>query len=166
MINFWRKIQDALPLTQQAYALAGLLFIIDQLSKWLVLATIPPRRKMEITPFLDFIQVRNSGVSYGFLSGFGEWGRWGLSAVTLGIIIVCILWLKKARSTLHAYAFGLIIGGGAGNLFDRILHGAVIDFVSLHAFGFYWYVFNVADVALTCGILLFLLAEIKTGNVK
>ena len=162
--NLLSKLR-AQPLTQQGYIIASVFFILDQLSKWAVLATIPSfSHKVQITPFMDFIHLRNSGVSYGMFSGYGAWGRWLLTLVALALIIICARWLSKAQSLRHAYALGLIIGGGSGNLLDRLLHGAVIDFISLHAFGFYWYVFNIADICLTFGIILFFIAEFTKNS--
>lgn len=154
---------SGLSLQHQAYWVAGVSFALDQLSKIAIIFTLPFRHKITLTPFMDFIYILNRGVSYGLLSGLGPWGRWFLVVVALGLIAVCWHWLKTAPSPMHALSLGLIIGGGFGNVLDRLLYGGVVDFISLHAFGFYWYVFNVADMWLTCGIIMFFLAEFRTG---
>ena len=153
-------------LVYKSLALAAVSFVLDQASKYAIAAALPPyaRVKITITPFMDFIHIRNSGISYGLLSNMGAEGRWLLAALTLGVITICCIWLARAQDSLRGFALGLIIGGGAGNLWDRLIHGAVVDFISLHAFGYYWYVFNLADVWLTFGIILFFWAEIMTNK--
>jgi len=161
-MNFSSFSLKNLSLLYQGYALALFALIADQLSKLAItmaLPLAPIRRKITLTPFLDFVHIRNSGISYGLFSGMGEAGRWLLVLIASGLIALCWVWLKQAQARRHMFALALIIGGGLGNLFDRIVYGAVIDFVSLHAFGYYWYVFNLADLWLTCGIVLFFLAE-------
>ena len=139
-------------------------FVIDQLTKQLIhlwASANPVFPKMTLTPFLDFIYIGNRGISYGLFSNMGEMGRWLFSSIAIGLMIFCIYLLKNARSVAQAIALGLIIGGGFGNLCDRLLLGYVIDFISLHAFGYYWYVFNIADISLTFGVGLFFLDEVR-----
>lgn len=157
------KLKNA-PLNFKGYMVAGLCFFIDQLSKLAILIALPLseiRQKITITPFLDFIHIRNSGISYGFFSGGDTWMRWLLTIIAAGLIAICVKWLENSNNKLQALSLGLIIGGGSGNLLDRLIHGAVIDFVSVHGFNYYFYVFNVADSCLTCGIILFFIAEIR-----
>jgi len=138
--------------------------ILDQLSKYWVLFHFWPANgcdpfktahlfqcRVEILPFMDFTMAWNTGISYGLLAGHGNLGRWLLIIFSLLAIIGFCLWLAKAERRFLALSIGLIVGGAAGNLIDRVLYGAVADFVSLHGFGYYWYIFNVADVAIVAG---------------
>ena len=139
---------------------AGVIFVLDQLSKaWIVQLFWPAqgcnpfldRCRYEVLPFLDFIIAWNTGISYGLLSGNGELGRWLLIGFSLAAVLGFFFWLAQADRRLLALSIGLIIGGAAGNVIDRLVYGAVADFVSLHGFGFYWYIFNVADIAIVAG---------------
>ncbi len=154
------------PAIYKSLIVAGVGFALDQASKYAIAAYLPPhsRTKLPITPFMDFVHIRNSGISYGLFSGMGPAGRWLLAALTLAVIAICFVWLTRLRDRLRSFALGLIIGGGLGNLYDRLVHSAVIDFISLHALGYYWYVFNLADIWLTCGIILFFWAEVITDK--
>ncbi len=79
--------------------------------------------------------------------------RWGLAAFSIGVSILLAVWVRRAERPLMAVSLGLIMGGAIGNAIDRLLIGGVADFFSLHAFGFYWYVFNIADVAIVAGVV-------------
>ena len=136
-------------------ALAALaVFLADQGSKlWLLFAyDLGSRGVVEITPFLDLILVWNTGVSYGLFAQEGAFGRWFLIAVKLAASVLFWIWLARARSLVAALSLGLLIGGALGNALDRGLYGAVADFVLLHAWGYNWYVFNIADVAIVAGV--------------
>ena len=139
---------------------AGVIFALDQLSKtWIVQMFWPEqgcdpfvnRCRYEVLPFMDFTMAWNTGISYGLLAGHGELGRWLLIVFSVVAVVGFFFWLAQAERKLLALSIGLIIGGAAGNLVDRLVYGAVADFVSLHSFGFYWYIFNVADVAIVAG---------------
>ena len=132
---------------------AVLSFAIDQSHKaWMLAAyQIKQRGRVQITSFLDFVYVLNKGVSYGLFSSIGPWLLMGFAVLTaLGLWI----WLARAGTgRVMAVSLGLIIGGALANGLDRYLHGGVVDYVSLHAFGFYWYVFNIADAAIVAGVI-------------
>lgn len=130
--------------------------IIDQAHKWWMLAIyrIQERGRVPITPFLDLIFVKNKGISYGMLAQDGHGGQWALAAFAVLVSIALWVWLVRGgTSKLMAVSLGLIIGGALGNAIDRVLIGGVADFFSLHGFGFYWYVFNIADVAIVAGVM-------------
>jgi signal peptidase II len=128
-------------------------FVLDQAHKWWMLSIyrIAERGRVRVTPFLDLVLVLNRGVSYGLLNNSGPWLLTGFAVLTSLLLWV---WLARAgTSRLMAWSLGLIIGGALGNALDRVLLGGVADFFSLHAFGFYWYVFNIADVAIVAGVV-------------
>ena len=143
-----------------ARALRWALFILisDQLTKAWVLYGLGLQEgdKITVTRFFDLLMVWNRGVSYGLFQQNSDLGRWMLVLVGLAACAVVWIWANRSGSFWMSLGAGLVIGGGIGNTIDRIAYGAVADFVSLHAFEFYWYVFNVADIAIVAGFLLLL----------
>ncbi len=152
------------------YAIAIFVLAIDQGHKWWMLNVVEIGRvgKIEVTPFLDFVLVWNKGISYGLFAQETTAGWAGLLAATLLITGILGVWLFRAVKYLVATALGLVIGGALANVIDRIVHGAVADFFSFHAFGYNWYVFNLADVAIVAGVALLLydsvFGESKTAS--
>lgn len=137
--------------------LAVLVLAADQASKFWVLRGLRlDLGPVEVAPFLTFTLVWNRGISYGLLQQEGL-GRWLLVAFTVAASALLAVWLVRTRRTLVALAVGGILGGAVGNLVDRLLYGAVVDFVHLHYGGFSWYVFNIADAAIVAGVALLLL---------
>jgi signal peptidase II len=104
--------------------------------------------------------VKNTGVSYGLFLQNSRQGQWILAAFAGVAVLAMAVWLARGVTTrLVAASLGLIIGGAVSNAIDRVVLGGVADFFSLHAFGFYWYVFNIADVAIVAGVLGLLYAS-------
>tara|TARA_B110000971_G_scaffold220433_1_gene264011 strand:+ start:1530 stop:1997 length:468 start_codon:yes stop_codon:yes gene_type:complete len=140
----------------QGLSWAALLAGLDQTTKWAIVHGFgfAEREAHAVLPFLDFTFIWNPGISYGLLGGSGDAGRWLLSLVAL-LAIGYFIWMLKAGETWRAgMAYALLAGGALGNLVDRVWYGAVVDFVSLHWDGFYWYVFNLADVWISLGVAL------------
>jgi signal peptidase II len=139
---------------------AALIFIADQLTKWIVTHPLALRERgaIELLPFFDLKWVENYGVSMGFLTASSNMGRWLLVAMTAAIAIGVAVWLWRERSRMDTVALGLVLGGAIGNILDRIRFGHVVDFADLH-FGDWhpFLVFNVADAAITIGVLLLVL---------
>jgi signal peptidase II len=130
--------------------------LLDQAHKWWMLEVynIEERGRVAITPFLDLVFVKNIGISYSMFDQESFTGQIMLAA--FGLAATLALWIWLARGTtgrVLAVSLGLIMGGAIGNAIDRVLIGGVADFFSLHAFGFYWYVFNIADVAIVAGVI-------------
>ncbi len=94
----------------------------------------------------------NRGISYSLLKQDSDAGRWVLVALSLIAVVALAYWLAQVHSRLPALSLGLIIGGAAGNVIDRVRFGAVADFFSFHVGSFQWYVFNLADVAIVAGV--------------
>jgi signal peptidase II len=135
---------------------ALLTFAVDQVHKWWMLLgyQIEAKGRVTLTPFLDLVFVKNKGVSYGLLAQDGHGGQWILASFAVLMAVGLWIWLASAgTSRLMGLSLGLIMGGALGNALDRVLIGGVADFFSLHAFGFYWYVFNIADVAIVAGVI-------------
>lgn len=129
--------------------------IIDQLHKWWMLDVygIADKGRVAVTPFLDLVYVKNVGISYSLLDQNSYEGQLMLAAFGVAASLALWVWLSRgATGRLMSVSLGLIIGGALGNVIDRVRLGGVADFFSLHAFGFYWYVFNIADVAIVAGV--------------
>lgn len=137
---------------------AGVVALDQAVKLWLLfvfnLELLAPVR---VTPFLDLVTVWNTGISYGLFPQSGKLGQWLLLGVKAIAAVLLSAWLVRAESRLTAVALGLIIGGAIGNAIDRVLYGAVFDFILLHIttpnFTFRWYVFNLADVAIVAGVI-------------
>ncbi len=136
-----------------AVAAAGIL--LDQAHKAWMLGpfAIEEKGRVAAAPFLDLVIVWNRGVSYGLLTQEGDLWRWVLIGFGLGGAVVFGWWLWSTRRLLPALSLGLVIGGALSNVIDRFAYGAVADFFLLHAGGFEWYVFNLADVWIVAGVV-------------
>lgn len=145
---------------------AAVTFIADQASKWAVLniLDLPSRGTLPILPGLNFTMVWNQGVTFGLLHQDGAAGPWILAAIAIAVVIALAVWLRRAETRLVAAALGAIAGGAIGNVVDRLRFGAVVDFLHAHAFGYSWYVFNVADAAIVCGVAALLLDGIHPAR--
>lgn len=135
---------------------ALIVFMIDRISKWwfIDIFYLPNKGVVEILPIFDVVMVWNRGVSFGFLSANGDFGRWALIGLNLIIVGVLIYWLKSAKNFLLSAAIGLVIGGAFGNIYDRVKFGAVADFFQFHWNEWYFAVFNVADSFIFIGAVL------------
>lgn len=127
---------------------------VDQASKYWVLEVIglPDIGQIPVLPVLSLTMVWNRGVTFGLLNGLGASSHVVLAAVALVVVVALGFWLRRAEATLVAVALGAIAGGAVGNVIDRLRFGAVVDFIHAHAWGWSWYVFNVADAAIVCGV--------------
>jgi signal peptidase II len=156
-----------------AYSGLGLLVALlalaaDQLNKyWTIeIFELGSRGRVAVTSFLDLVLHWNPGISFGQLPQNSDLGRYALISFSVIAVIALFVWLAHSHSRLIAISIGLIIGGAIGNLSDRIVHGAVADFFSFHYAGYYWYVFNIADVAITFGVLGLLIDWIVPSHTK
>jgi signal peptidase II len=144
------------PLSLLGLGLALATIAIDQVHKWWMLGVfdIQGRGRVQVTPFLDLEFVKNTGVSYGLFLQNTRQGQWILASFAALAVCAMAVWLARGvTARLVAASLGLIMGGAASNAVDRLSLGGVADFFSLHAFGFHWYVFNLADVAIVAGVV-------------
>ena len=145
--------------TRIGLLVAVAILVVDQASKWWILEVLnlPFLRQVVLLPVLSLTMVWNRGVTFGLLSGFGDWGYLVLTAISLVVVAALGVWLRRAESRMAAIAIGAIVGGAIGNVIDRLRFGAVVDFIHAHVdtpWGEYsWYVFNVADAAIVCGVV-------------
>ena len=141
------------------FVLSLIAFVIDRVSKNEILSIFEEDNleKIFVNPFLDLFLVFNTGISYGLLGGESSFQKWLLIIVSVLIVAFLLIWMKDSTSRLVNISISFITGGALGNILDRILYGGVIDFISLHAYGYYWYIFNIADVFIVFGVILFLI---------
>ena len=142
-----------------AYAVAALVVVLDQLSKFWILDVVHlERQPIRLLPVFQLTLVWNPGVSFGLLRADSGAGRWILVVFALAIVAALGVWARRVTRPLTALSLGLILGGALGNnLIDRVRFGAVADFLDFHGLGFFPWVFNVADSAITIGVGLLLL---------
>jgi signal peptidase II len=156
-------------ITWAAYGLALVIIVLDQLTKAWMLEGLSLREVGRVLigpPILNFTYVENTGVSFGLFGGGGTM-RWVLSEFSLVVAGVLTWWALKAERRLLVAAIGLVIGGAIGNAIDGIQFGYVVDFIDFSGTGLFPWVFNVADSAITVGVILLILdslvSERKAG---
>jgi signal peptidase II len=140
-------------------AALGLLF--DQGSKLALLYgfgfhAMRPGQAIRVLPFFNLVMMWNPGISYGLFPAHGLWSSLLLALFSAVAIAALSWWLWRSNRPIFTVGLGLVVGGALGNLIDRLIYGAVADFFHFHAFGYDWYVFNVADAAITFGFVALL----------
>lgn len=140
-------------------AVAFAVFIADQAAKFAVLAGLAGSAQNEIllAPFLNLALRWNRGISFSLFAQNSTAGRMALLGLAVAAVALLTWWLSNCRSILAAAGLGAIIGGSLGNAFDRLIHGAVVDFLDFHPFGQHLFVFNLADGAINIGVLILML---------
>lgn len=138
------------------YGLALAVVIADQWTKALASSALDYRQPVAITNWFDLLLAHNSGAAFSFLAGAGGWQRWFFTAIALLVSIIIVVWLSRLQRSQWslALALGAVLGGGLGNLWDRVTLGYVVDFISLHYRDWYWPAFNVADTAISLGAVV------------
>lgn len=141
--------------------IALLILVLDQLSKVAILLNYQLGESTYLTEWLNLVRVHNSGAAFSFLAGAGGWQRWffvGIGVVATGFMIY--LMRAHAGQKLFCAALACIMGGAIGNVVDRLVHGYVVDMVDFHIGSWHFPAFNLADSAITLGVILLLLDEI------
>lgn len=169
----WTTWKRSHVLDGMALSAVGTAASADLVSKWIAVAWLPePPSRLAVTPFLSLGLSFNNGISFSLLPATTTEGVLGL--VTLAMVLVsALIWLaQRASGAAERAGYGLIAGGAVGNIIDRARDGLVTDFLDLHAFGWHWPTFNLADVAIACGGILLLVSaaspmrrERPTGDV-
>lgn len=136
---------------------------VDQATKFWALSTLWPPYSGGITvlPVLNLRLGFNTGVTFGMFADSAAGAAWVLVLVTLAITAFLLHWLWRTASRAEALALGLVIGGALGNAVDRLRIGAVVDFLDAHYAGWHWPTFNMADVAIVCGVALLILTGLR-----
>ena len=138
------------------FLLAAVVIWVDQYTKALASAELQYRVPVEITSWFDLMLAHNTGAAFSFLATAGGWQRWFLAGVALAVSLVVAVWLTRLKRSelMLGIALGLVLGGGLGNLIDRVSLGYVVDFISWHYNDWYWPAFNIADSAICVGAVL------------
>lgn len=145
-------------------ALAAAIVAADLATKAWITSIFRYGEVREVTSFFNLVLVHNTGAAFSFLAGAGGWQRWFFAIVSTVISAVIVVMLRRhAHNRLFAGALALVLGGALGNLHDRLRFGYVVDFIQVHAGGYYWPAFNVADSAITIGVALLLWDGLRTG---
>lgn len=139
--------------------LSALVIVLDQLTKFWVMTRFEEFEVMTVWPVFNLTLVYNTGAAFSFLADAGGWQRWFFIVLGIVVSLVIVVWLAKlpASERLTGYGLALIVGGAVGNIIDRIWLGKVVDFLQWHWEDWYWPSFNVADSAITLGVILLLL---------
>lgn len=142
----------------RGFLLAAIVLILDQISKYWVLEVIhlPLRGGIDVWPFFRLTFVGNVGVSMGMLQADSDLARWLLTFATAGIAVAVALWLRREKHPVDVAALGLVLGGAIGNIIDRARFGYVVDFLHFFWGEYSFWVFNLADAAITLGVMLLL----------
>lgn len=138
--------------------LSALVVALDQATKLWIMAVFDDYQVVEVLPVFNLTLVYNTGAAFSFLSDAGGWQRWFFIGVAAIVTVVMSVWLAGLRSQERITGVGLalVVGGAVGNLIDRVWLGKVIDFLQLHWHQWYWPAFNLADSAITVGVVLLL----------
>lgn len=140
------------------YSVALVVFIADQLSKYWVTYVLDLRTlgSVQLLPVFNLTWVENTGVSTGLFRAETDKMRWLLVAATLAIALAVAVWIAREKNRWDVFALGLVLGGALGNIVDRARYGYVVDFFHAYWRDHHFYVFNVADAAISCGVLVLL----------
>ena len=138
----------------------------DLATKAWVSRAFAPGDVLEVTPFFNLVLTHNTGAAFSFLAGAGGWQRWFFTAIAVAISAAIVVLLPRQRDAWMSAALALVLGGALGNLYDRLTLGRVVDFVQLHAGGYYWPAFNVADSAITVGVVLLVWDSLRGRRVQ
>lgn len=138
--------------------LAAVIILLDQLTKIWVVGALPFRQRIDLLPFFSLTHVHNTGAAFSFLSDAGGWQRWFFLGLALAASVVIVVWLGRLPKGAYREAAGLslVLGGALGNFIDRLRYGYVIDFLDFHLGQWHWPAFNLADTAISLGVVLLL----------
>ena len=143
------------------------IFLIDRVSKLLIISSPETYEQygISVTSFLNFNLIWNEGIAFGLFS-FDEKLYYNFLTIFICLITVIITWLMFRSSGFEKLSYMMIIGGSLGNIFDRIFYSAVPDFIDIHINNFHWFIFNVADIFISSGVILLIYTEIFLKNKK
>jgi signal peptidase II len=143
-------------------SIATVVLLLDQLTKWSALRNLQLGMPDEVLPFMNWLLLFNPGAAFSFLAQGSGWQRWFFTILGLGAAGY-IIWLlrKNQADKLLSCALSLILGGALGNVLDRIMYGAVVDFIDLHYGKWHWPAFNLADSAICLGAALIIFGELR-----
>tara|TARA_B100000902_G_scaffold188538_1_gene180418 strand:- start:689 stop:1165 length:477 start_codon:yes stop_codon:yes gene_type:complete len=137
------------------------IFLLDRISKLLIInyANFNDEFNLEINSFISFNLIWNNGIAFGLFS-FDQAIYYNLLTAIILLIIVCIIWFIKKAKGVEKIALTMILGGSLGNVYDRILYSSVPDFIDIHFYNLHWFIFNVADIFISIGVIMLIYLEI------
>ena len=143
------------------------IFILDRVSKLWIISIFNSENNLEIkiSSFINLNLIWNKGIAFGLFS-YGEKFEYNLLTGLIIMIISIVFWMIIKTKGLEKYGFLMILGGALGNIFDRLYYSAVPDFIDIYYKNFHWFVFNVADIFITVGVLMLIINEITIKNPK
>lgn len=150
------------------FGLAVLAVVLDQISKYLADTSLQYAQANEVLPVLNITLHYNQGAAFSFLSNAGGWQRWLFTGIALAVSGYIAVWLFRLprRQTMLSLGLSLVLGGAVGNLLDRLIHGHVIDFISVHWQSHYFPTFNIADAAISVGAFFLILDMVLNPQAK
>ena len=142
-----------------------IVFLIDRAAKFYILklAEVESSVDIYVTSYLNLFLIWNKGIAFGLFS-MNESLAYSMITILIGLIIAIILFMMWKNNNIQRYFLAVVAGGALGNLYDRIVYTAVPDFIDVHFQGFHWFVFNVADIFITIGVLCLILVELFYNN--
>lgn len=147
--------------------LSAVVIALDLATKAAVVRAFHPGDLVVLTSWLNLVLAYNEGAAFSFLANAGGWQRWFFLAVSLAISAAIVVMLRRQSARAPtAFALALVLGGALGNVYDRVTLGRVVDFIQLHAAGYYWPAFNVADSAISVGVVLLLLESLGRSRAE
>jgi len=145
-------------------ALAAAVVAADQLSKWVLIGALRPGDEHVVTPFFSIVLTFNTGAAFSFLRDAGDWTRYLFSAIAIAVAGLIVWLLRRGGDAWYCAGLALILGGGLGNLWDRLTLGRVIDFLLVHWERWYYPAFNIADSAITVGAALLIFDSLRPSR--
>ena len=143
--------------------LAVAVIIIDQLTKYIASASLIMHQPVAVMPMFNWTLMHNPGAAFSFLADQDGWQRWFFAVIAVVVSIVIVLWIKRLQQheKWQAIALALILGGAVGNVIDRIWLGYVVDFIQVYYQQWYWPAFNIADSAISIGVVMIIIESIR-----
>lgn len=149
------------------FGISATIVVLDQITKQLAVNSLQLYERISVMPFFNITLAYNEGAAFSFLADAGGWQRWFFVVLTLIISTILIIWLTKTDNKLEQWAISLVLGGAIGNnLIDRPLFGHVIDFLDVYYKTHHWPAFNIADMAISGGVVLLILATFMHDSDK
>ncbi len=151
--------------------LVAVVILLDQITKWMVIDSFELYQRVNMTPFFDLVRLHNTGAAFSLFAEASGWQRWFFTALAFTVSVVILWWqwnLPKERHRILSLGLALVLAGALGNVIDRMVYGYVIDFLLFYVGEYSWPAFNVADSAITVGVVLVmwdhLILEKKRGG--
>ena len=145
--------------------LSAAVIAADQITKYAASAVLELHQPVAVMPFLNLTLTYNKGAAFSFLSDAGGWQRWFFAVLTVVVATIIVVWLTRLKpgQRMLGCALALVLGGALGNLWDRLVIGAVVDFIDVYYGSWHWPAFNIADSAICVGAVMLVVSTLKEG---